>query len=277
MTLRPSADALRPPVEVYGRGLEERIVYVRREDGRRRPVPIETWLAPPSPADRRVLERAVGPVLDVGCGPGRHALALARRSVDALGVDIAPAAIRRARDRGARALLASVFDPLPGAGHWQTALLLDGNIGIGGRPVPLLSRVRTLLAPGGRILCELGPPGSATRCELIALEDAGGVRSTWFAWARVSVDGLPPVAQRARLQIDEIWGCGGRWFAALFAASEGRGRELTRRCRTAAPPPVPAPPATTALPAAPAATALPRPRRRQAARTAARSARSRLW
>jgi SAM-dependent methyltransferase len=263
-----------PPAELYARALEKRSIFVRREDGGRRSVPIDTWLAPPTAADRRVLDRAVGPVLDVGCGPGRHALALARREIAAVGVDIAPAAIRRARDRGARVLLASVFDPLPGAGQWQTALLLDGNIGIGGRPVPLLGRVRSLLAPGGRILCELGRPGSATRCELIALEDAEGVRSTWFAWARVSVDGLPPMAERARLEIDEIWESGSRWFAQLSSASEGRGLTLNRRCRTAPPPPVPEWPATTAAVAASAPRSSPPRPHRQAARTAARSARS---
>jgi rSAM/selenodomain-associated transferase 1 len=263
-----------PPLELYARALEERSMFVRREDGGRRCVPIETWLAPPTAADRHVLDCAVGPVLDVGCGPGRHALALARRGVEAVGVDIAPAAIRRARDRGARVLLASVFDPLPGAGQWQTALLFDGNIGIGGRPVPLLARIRSLLAPGGRILCELGSPGSATRCELIALEDADGVRSTWFAWARVSVDGLPPIVERAGLQIDAVWERDSRWFAQLCCASDARGVPLSRPCRTAPRPPVPALPATTAAVAASAPTSLPPRPRTPAARTAARFARS---
>ena len=57
-------------------------------------------------ADEAVLDRAQAPVLDVGCGPGRHVLALARRGHLALGVDIAPGrrarrpAARRAGDRG---------------------------------------------------------------------------------------------------------------------------------------------------------------------------------
>src|SRR5205823_333854 len=88
-------------------------------------------------AQRRRL-RAVGPVLDVGCGPGRHVLALARRGVLAVGVDVTPAAVRYARARGAPVFRGSVFAAVPGVGHWRTALLLDGNIGIGGRPVVLL-------------------------------------------------------------------------------------------------------------------------------------------
>src|SRR6266550_1823142 len=38
-------------------------------------------------------------VLDVGCGPGRHALALARRGIDVVGVDIAQRFIDIARER----------------------------------------------------------------------------------------------------------------------------------------------------------------------------------
>ena len=43
-----------------------------------------------------------GRVLDVGTGPGTQAIALARRGLDVVATDIAPAAIARARDRGRR-------------------------------------------------------------------------------------------------------------------------------------------------------------------------------
>ena len=52
-----------------------------------------------------------------------------------------------------------VFGPLPGEGRWDTALLADGNIGIGGDPVALLARVRELLAPEGRVVVDLAAPG----------------------------------------------------------------------------------------------------------------------
>jgi SAM-dependent methyltransferase len=205
----------RAPVELYALGLERGELFVRRQDGVRRSLPVKRWLAAPTAADHCILDHAVGPVLDVGCGPGRHLLALARRGVPALGVDIAAAAVRHARGRGARAVLASVFDPLPDTGGWRTVLLLDGNVGIGGKPVALLARLRNLLARSGVILCEVGPPGSETGGELIALEDGAGTRSAWFAWASVSIDGLPALAREAGLQMLASWQEDGRWFAAL--------------------------------------------------------------
>lgn len=49
-------------------------------------------------------------LLDVGCGPGRHALALARRGVDVLGVDLSPAFVALARESAARDSLSARFE-----------------------------------------------------------------------------------------------------------------------------------------------------------------------
>ncbi len=215
------------PDELYARGLDAGRMYLRGEDGRRRPAAIARWLGPLDPADECALDLVGGPVLDVGCGPGRHVLALARRGIYALGVDIAPAAVRHARERGASAVLGSVFDPVPGSGGFATALLLDGNIGIGGHPTALLIRLRGLLRPDGSIVCEVDPPGAPTRCELVALEDAAGARSRWFAWARVSIDGIGVIAEQAGLGLDATREAEGRWFAVLNA-------DATRRVQQAA-------------------------------------------
>ena len=48
-------------------------------------------------ADRGGVLRA--PLLDVGCGTGEHVLFLRSRGIDASGIDIAPAAIERAREK----------------------------------------------------------------------------------------------------------------------------------------------------------------------------------
>lgn len=50
--------------------------------------------------DHTAVEWAEGHVLDVGCGPGRHALALQERGHDVTGIDRSPGALSVARDRG---------------------------------------------------------------------------------------------------------------------------------------------------------------------------------
>jgi SAM-dependent methyltransferase len=189
----------------------------RDEEGRVRRLPLTRWLGPAGAVDERVLERAVGPVLDVGCGPGRHVSSLARRGVLALGVDVSPVAVRLARARGATAIERSIFDRLPGAGTWGSALLLDGNVGIGGRPERLLRRVAGLLAPEGRILVETDPPSAPTRVARARLETARAT-SDWFGWAVVGADGLPALARTAGLGVTDSWSAGGRWFAELSCA-----------------------------------------------------------
>jgi SAM-dependent methyltransferase len=186
----------------------------RDQAGRVLRLPLARWLGPAGEVDERVLERAVGPVLDVGCGPGRHVRALARRGVLALGVDVSPVAVRLARARGAAAIEGSIFDRIPSAGTWGSALLLDGNIGIGGRPEALLGRVAELLAPGGLILAELEPAGSGERALRLRLEGEGGA-GDWFAWARVAVDALDAPAAAAGLAVADRWCDDGRWFAAV--------------------------------------------------------------
>jgi hypothetical protein len=107
-----------------------------------------------------------------------------------------------------------VFEHVPGAGTWDTALLLDGNIGIGGAPEALLRRTRELLAPGGTALVELDPPGRPTFTTRIRLE-AHGVVSEWFAWARVGVDGIERLAALAGFERAGLLAVEERWIAVL--------------------------------------------------------------
>ena len=129
---------------------------------------------------------------------------------------MAPEAVRLARAAGGIVLHRSVFDPLPGEGRWATALLLDGNVGIGGDPVTLLARLAALLQPAGRAVVELDPPGSPSLREEVRLE-GGAARSSWFPWARVSVDDVGGLARATGLSVQHCWAGGGRWFAQLAA------------------------------------------------------------
>jgi SAM-dependent methyltransferase len=214
-----AAHATASAAELYGRVLEssDTLLLAHDAEGRSWPLPLAAWLGPLTAADEDVLDRAVAPVLDVGCGPGRHVLALARRGQLALGVDVSPAAVRVARGRGAAAIEASVFADVPGTGAWGSALLLDGNIGIGGRPAALLARVASLLAARGRIIVELAAPGAASGAQRLRLESAGRV-SGWFDWATVTPDRLPRTAAAVGLRVDERWEVEDRWFACLVTS-----------------------------------------------------------
>jgi SAM-dependent methyltransferase len=63
-----------------------------------------------SPVERWACEQTVGRVLDVGCGAGRHAVALAETGCAVLGVDPSPGAVAVARARGVQAVQGSVGD-----------------------------------------------------------------------------------------------------------------------------------------------------------------------
>jgi len=132
----------------------------------------------------------------------------------ALGIDITPAALDLARRRGAPVLARSVFERVPCAGRWASALLLDGNVGIGGNPAALLERVAALLAPDGVVLVELEPPGAAPGANFVRF-DIGGAGGPWFAWTAVGADELTAPASAAGLRVEEVWDVGDRLFGTL--------------------------------------------------------------
>jgi SAM-dependent methyltransferase len=185
---------------------------IRLADGRLEPLPLDRWLAPADEIDQAILADVDAPVLDLGCGPGRHLAALRSLGKRGLGVDLSPVAVALARDRGAEAINGSLWANVPGT--WRTILLLDGNIGIGGNPVALLRRAGELLAPGGAILVETDPSGAPTRRVRIRIEASGYV-SDWFRWARVGVDGADAVAGRAGFAVESTRAIGGRTFVTL--------------------------------------------------------------
>ena len=115
-------------------------LLLRTACGRALPLQVARWCGPPDPADEELLRRCRAPYWSIGCGPGRLTIALAERGIPVLGVDISRTAVARVPQAGACAIRRSVFDPLPGQGRWVTALLADGNIGIGGYPDELLRR-----------------------------------------------------------------------------------------------------------------------------------------
>jgi len=192
---------------------------VRWPDGSSAHLEVARWLADPTPEELDLLADVQAPVLDVGCGPGRHVAALLARGVEALGIDVLPAALDVARDRGAEVLERSVFGDVPRAGAWATVLLFDGNIGIGGDPVLLMRRVHELLAPRGSALVELEGRGTGVQRGDGRLETPHG-RSSPFAWGRVGVDAVDVLAAQSGFTVTEVRSVAERWFARLAVAPD---------------------------------------------------------
>lgn len=98
-----------------------------------------------------------GRLLDVGCGPGRHAVEFARKGIDVVGVDISPdfAALARSRARDAGVNVA-VFEmdahELPFEDEFDAAIsLCEGAFGLGLDDLRILRGMARALKSGGRV------------------------------------------------------------------------------------------------------------------------------
>ncbi|SDO39478.1 Methyltransferase domain-containing protein [Cryobacterium flavum] len=176
------------------------------------------WSAGADAIDRSLLCGVAGPVLDIGCGPGRMIQAAIDEGLDALGVDVSPTAVRIALAAGLAVLQRSVFDYIPLAGTWATLLLVDGNIGIGGDPDALLDRCVSLLCADGVLVVEVHRDPEHDLAYEGTLHDAAGHTSDAFPWAEIGVSALRRRAARVGLVQVAEWTRGGRSFARLARA-----------------------------------------------------------
>ena len=193
---------------------------LRLQDGTVVPLPLHRYLGRADRIDEKLLKGVRGPVLDVGSD---------REPSPRLGLKGRIRARRRplAGSRsachrpGGEGIVASIFDELPGDGQWTSALLLDGNIGIGGAPERLLTRIAALLCDHGELLVELDSPTAPTSSTIARIETDRSV-SSWFPWARVSVRDLDFVARSGGFEVGERWCDTRRWFARLRRAEVSR-------------------------------------------------------
>jgi ubiquinone/menaquinone biosynthesis C-methylase UbiE len=98
-------------------------------------------------------------VLDVGCGPGRHAVELAKAGLDVVGVDVSrrflEIAAQRCRDAGVRASFFEVdARQMPFDDEFDAAIsLCQGGFGLmGGDDSIVLRRIAEALKPRGRVV-----------------------------------------------------------------------------------------------------------------------------
>ena len=110
-----------------------------------------------------------GPVADLGCGPGAHALALARRGYDVVGIDGSPRMVEVARTRAALDEVDVTFDV-----YDVSAPLRFADASLGGvlailvlqhlpHPAAFIAEIRRCLRPGGHLLITAPARDSTSR------------------------------------------------------------------------------------------------------------------
>lgn len=212
--LEPYANALRDPA----RSLSLHRMAPRPEcadAAEPNSVDVRRYLAPADAVDIEVIRHCRGPILDVGCGPGRIVQAAVLAGHLALGIDISTTAVAIAQERGLPVLCRSLFQELPAEGTWGTVVVLDGNIGIGGDPMSLLQRCADLILDDGegRILVEVHPDADRIQLYDGVVVDDLSQESLPFPWAEVGARTLHLYADDAGLTLLSQWKRGQRAFA----------------------------------------------------------------
>ncbi len=144
-------------------------------------------------------------VLDVGCGPGRHALALARRGIEVVGVDLSPDFVDLAREAAEREGLPARFEVLDVrelaiAGEFDAAVCLcQGGFGLlgGTDEIDVFGRIVRAVRPGGGLAVsafhapfalrhleagETFDPATGVLHETAVLRDPAGVEAPFDLW-----------------------------------------------------------------------------------------------
>ena len=102
-----------------------------------------------------VMRYVPGTVLDAGCGTGRVAIELARRGVEAVGVDLDPAMLDTARRKGPQLTWVEGNLVSLDLGRRFDVVVMAGNVMIfvePGTEAQVVSRMAAHLAPGGRLI-----------------------------------------------------------------------------------------------------------------------------
>lgn len=143
------------------------------------------------PRHREVMPRIRGPVLDVGCGAGRHALWLQEHGQEVLAVDVSPGALAVCRARGVRRTLLAPITSLNGdLGAFRSLLLLGNNFGLVGNPRRArwwLRRARTFTAQDARIYADSTDPTKTDQPEHLSYHERNIARGRAPGQLRIRV------------------------------------------------------------------------------------------
>lgn len=170
--------------------------------------------------EQTALQRASGKVLDVGAGAGIHAMYLQDLGLDVDCIDISEGAVDYLKSNGLKAEAKNFFSLKDK--KYDTILMLMNGIGIAGKLSNLektLSHAKSLLKPGGKILCDSSDIRYLYEDEDGSLwidlntEYYGNFRfqmkykkekGPWFDWLYVDFDNLFQAAKNVGLKAQRV-------------------------------------------------------------------------
>jgi SAM-dependent methyltransferase len=168
-------------------------------------------------------------VLDAGCGPGRHSIALAQRGISVVGIDLSPDFVALARDAAtdlpAEFRVQDVRDLDDDAAFDAVVCLCQGGFGLlggGDDELAVIGRFARALEPGGRlalsafssyfVVRHLEPdehfePDAGVNHEVATVRDADGVERPFDLWTTCYTPReLRLLAADAGLTVDGVFG-----------------------------------------------------------------------
>ncbi len=143
----------------YHSGHTEESIRITRDDGRVDEHSSGIYFqSEPLSFEKSALAAISAPVLDIGCGAGRHLLWLRKKGLEAWGIDLSKGAVETCRLRGLEQVrehdIMSQVPPNFGF-RFRTLTLFGNNVGIGGTfdgAVRLFRHLRALAEEGGTLI-----------------------------------------------------------------------------------------------------------------------------
>ena len=174
---------------------------------------------------QKAMAYAQGRVLDIGCGPGRHAIYLQEQGLDVLGIDMSPLAIRVAKKRGIKkGKPISITKISSRLGQFDTILMMGSNFGLFGnlkRARWLLRKMYNMTSPDARIIAESVDPYGTKRkahldyhkknrkqgkfsCQLTIRVRYEKYIGPWFEYLKVSREEMAQVLEGTGWQVSKF-------------------------------------------------------------------------
>ena len=115
----------------------------------------EEW----SELERRMIDKASGSVLDVGCGAGRHSLYLQGKGFNVTGIDNSQGALEVCKLRGLKNVLFRPIEEIDkfNPNSFDTILMFGNNFGLFGDPIKaklLLEKMHFITKPDAQIIAK---------------------------------------------------------------------------------------------------------------------------